>query len=267
MVAKIDSARAAGLDVGATMYPYPYSGNNLGACLPDWASENGKLFANLRDSTTRARIVREMSDPNGAPMCQVEGPTNYVVADLRKPENAQYEGKRLDEVAAGMKLPWAEAVVALMLSEDRDPSKINFSMSEDNVRMQIVRPWVVIGTDAGGYDPDSTTRMVHPRSYGTYPRILGRYVREEKLLTLEDAVRKMTGAVAARLGLRDRGLVREGMFADLVVFDDATILDLSTPEKPHQLSRGVEQVFVNGVQVVRDGKHTGATPGRVLRRE
>src|SRR5688572_17495292 len=264
-VAKIDSARAAGLDVGATMYPYPFSGNNLGACLPDWASENGRLFDNLRDSTTRARIVREMADPNGAPMCQVEGPTNYVVADLRKPENAPYEGKRLSEVAAGMKLPWAEAVVALMLSEGRDPSKINFSMSEDNVRMQIVRPWVVIGTDAGGYDPDSTTRMVHPRSYGTYPRILGRYVREQKLLTLEDAVRKMTGAVAARLGLRDRGLLREGMFADVVVFDDQTIMDLATPEKPHQLSRGVEQVFVNGVRVLRDGKHTGATPGRVLK--
>src|SRR5215204_2243812 len=267
MVAKIDSARAAGLDVGATMYPYPYSGNNLGACLPDWASENGKLFDNLHDSATRARIVREMADPNGAPMCQVEGPTNYVVADLRKPENARYEGKRLDEVAAGMGKPWAESVVALMLSEGRDPSKINFSMSEDNVRMQIVRPWVVIGTDAGGYDPDSTKRMVHPRSYGTYPRILGRYVREEKLLTLEDAVRKMTGAVAARLGLRDRGLLREGMYADIVVFDDATIIDLATPEKPHQLSRGVEQVFVNGVQVVRDGRHTGATPGRALRRQ
>jgi dihydroorotase/N-acyl-D-amino-acid deacylase len=165
-----------------------------------------------------------------------------------------------------MNLPWPDAVVALMVSEGRDPSKINFSMSEDNVRMQIVRPWVVIGTDAGGYDPDSTKRMVHPRAYGTYPRILGRYVREEKLLTLEDAVRKMTGAVAARLGLRDRGLLREGMFADVVVFDDATILDLATPEKPHQFSRGVEQLFVNGVQVVRDGKHTGATPGRVLRR-
>ena len=264
-VAKIDSARAAGLDVGATMYPYPFSGNNLGACLPDWASENGKLFANLRDSTTRARIVREMADPNGAPMCQVEGPTNYVVADLRKPENAPYEGKRLSEVAAAMKLPWPEAVVALMLSEGRDPSKINFSMSEDNVRLQIVRPWVVIGTDAGGYDPDSTTRMVHPRAYGTYPRILGRYVREQKLLTLEDAVRKMTGGVAQRLGLRDRGLLREGMYADVVVFDDATIIDLSTPEKPHQLSRGVEHVLVNGVEVVRDGRHTGATPGRVLR--
>jgi dihydroorotase/N-acyl-D-amino-acid deacylase len=267
MVAKIDSARAAGLDVGATMYPYPYSGNNLGACLPNWASENGKLFDNLRDSTTRARIVREMTDPNGVSLCQVEGPDNYVVADLRKPENARYEGKKLSEVAAGMGKPWAESVVALMLSEGRDPSKINYSMSEDNVRLQIVRPWVVIGTDAGGYDPDSTKRMVHPRSYGTYPRILGRYVREEKLMTLEEAVRKMTGGVAARLGLRDRGLLREGMYADVVIFDDATIIDLATPEKPHQLSRGVEQVFVNGVQVVRDGKHTGATPGRALRRE
>jgi dihydroorotase/N-acyl-D-amino-acid deacylase len=138
-------------------------------------------------------------------------------------------------------------------------------MSEDNVRMQIKQPWVVIGTDAGGVDPDSTTSIVHPRSYGSYPRILGRYVREQKLLTLEDAVRKMSGAVATRLGIRDRGLLREGMFADVVVFDDKTIIDLATPEKPHQISRGVEQVFVNGVQVVRDGKHTGATPGRALR--
>jgi N-acyl-D-amino-acid deacylase len=266
MVAKIDSARAAGLDVGATMYPYAYSGNNLGACVPDWASENGKLFDNLRDSTTRARMVREMSDPKGTPYCQIEGPTSYMVADLRKPENANYEGKYLSDIAADMRTPWPDAVVALMLSEGRDPSKINFGMSEENVRMQIQRPWVVIGTDAGGYDPDSTKRVVHPRSYGTYPRILGRFVREEKLLTLEDAVRKMTGGVAARLGLRDRGLLREGMFADVVVFDDAAIIDLSTPEKPHQLSRGVEQVFVNGVQVVRDGKHTGATPGKVLRR-
>jgi N-acyl-D-amino-acid deacylase len=266
MVAKIDSARASGLDVGATMYPYAYSGNNLGSCLPDWASENGKLFDNLRDSTTRARILREMADPSATPYCQVEGPTSYMVADLRKPENAKYEGKYLSDIAADMHLPWPDAVIALMLSEGRDPSKINFGMSEDNVRMQFQRPWVVVGTDAGGYDPDSTKRVVHPRAYGTYPRILGRFVREEKLLTLEDAVRRMTGAVAARLGLRDRGLLREGMYADVVVFDDSTIIDLSTPAKPHQLSRGVEQLFVNGVQVVRDGKHTGATPGRALRR-
>ena len=265
MVAKIDSARASGLDVGATMYPYPYSGNNLGTCFPNWASEDGKLFANLREPAVRARIVREMADSAGESLCQHEGPTAYVVADLRKPEHAKYEGKRLNEIAADMGKPWPEAIVQLVLVEGRDPSKINFSMSEDNVRMQIRNPWVVIGTDAGGVDPDSAKGMVHPRAYGSYARILGRYVRELKLLTLEDAVRRMSGGVAARLGLRDRGLLREGMFADVVVFDDATIIDLATPERPHQISRGVEQVFVNGVQVIRDGRHTGATPGRVLR--
>ena len=265
-VSKIDSVRAAGLDVGATMYPYPFSGNNLAECFPDWAAENGKLFDNLRDSTTRARMLREMADPNGDPLCQREGPTAYMIADLRKPQHAKYEGKLLSDIAADMGKPWPETIVELVLVEGRDPSKINFTMSEDNVRMQIRQPWVVIGTDAGGVDPDSTKHVVHPRAYGTYPRILGRYVREQKLLTLEDAVRKMSGGVAARLGMRDRGLLREGMFADVVVFDDATIMDLATPEKPHQISRGVEHVLVNGVQVVRDGRHTGATPGRVLRR-
>ena len=265
-VAKIDSARAAGLDVGATMYPYPFSGNNLAECFPDWAAENGKLFANLRDPVTRARMLREMADQNGDPLCQREGPTAYLIADLRKPEHAKYEGKLLSDIAADMGKPWPETIVELVLVEGRDPQKINFTMSEDNVRMQIRQPWVVIGTDAGGVDPDSTKHVVHPRAYGTYPRILGRYVREQKLLTLEDAVRKMSGGVAARLGMRDRGLLREGMFADVVVFDDATIIDLATPETPHQISRGVEQVLVNGVQVIRDGRHTGATPGRALRR-
>ena len=265
-VAKIDSARAAGLDVGATMYPYPFSGNNVGECFPDWAAENGKLFDNLRDAASRARVLREMADPNGDPLCQQEGPAAYLIADFRKPEHAKYEGKLLSEIAADMGKPWPETIVELLLAEGRDLSKINFTMSEDNVRMQIRQPWVVIGTDAGGVDPDSAKQIVHPRAYGTYPRILGRYVREQKLLTLEDAVRKMTGAVAARLGLRDRGLLREGMYADVVVFDDATIIDLATPDKPHQLSRGVEHLFVNGIQVVRDGRHTGATPGRSLRR-
>jgi dihydroorotase/N-acyl-D-amino-acid deacylase len=265
MVAKIDSARASGLDVGATMYPYPFSGNNLGECFPDWAAENGKLMDNLKNPETRARILREMADPNGAPLCQIEGPSAYMVADFRKPEHTKYEGKLLSDIATDMGKPWPETVVELIVSEGRDLSKINFTMSEDNVRMQIRYPWVVIGTDAGGVDPDSTKIVVHPRAYGSYPRILGRYVREQKLFTLEEAVRKMSGAVAARLGLRDRGLLREGMYADVVVFDDATIIDLATPEKPHQISRGVEQVFVNGVQVVRDGKHTGATPGRVLK--
>ena len=265
MMAKIDSARLAGFDVAGTMYPYPFSGNNLGECFPDWASENGKLFDNLRDATTRARIVREMTDANGAPLCQLEGPGAYMVAGFTKPELTKYEGRYLADIANDLGLPWAEAVVKLILDEGRDLSKINFTMSEDNVKAQLRYPWVVIGTDAGGVDPDSARGIVHPRAYGTYPRILGRYVREQHLLTLEDAVRRMSSAVASRLSLRDRGLIREGLKADVVVFDDATIIDLATPEKPHQISRGVEQVWVNGVRVLRDGRHTNAKPGRALR--
>ncbi len=265
MMQKIDSARAAGFDVAGTMYPYPFSGNNLGECIPDWAAENGKLFDNLRDPATRSRIVADMTNPNGAPLCQLEGPAAYMIANFGKPEHAKYEGKFLADIARDLGKPWADAIIDLMLAEGRDLSKINFTMSEDNVKMQLRYPFVVIGTDAGGVDPDSTKSIVHPRAYGTYPRILGRYVREQKLLTLEDAVRRMTGAVAARLNVRDRGLLREGMMADLVLFDETSIIDLATPDKPHQFSRGVEQVWVNGTRVLRDGRHTGAKPGKALR--
>ena len=265
MVAKIDSARAAGLDIAATMYPYPFSGNNLGECFPDWAAEGGRILDNLRNPETRARIVREMTDPKGAPLCQYEGPTAYMVANFKQPQFARYEGWMLSDIAKDMGKPWAETVVELISTEGRDLSKINFTMSEDNVRMQLPQPWVVIGTDAGGENPDSATSVVHPRAYGSYPKILGRYVRELRLLTLEDAIRKMSSGVAARLGITDRGLLAPGMYADIVVFDENTIIDLATPEKPHQLSRGVEQVFVNGVQVLKDGVSTGATPGRALR--
>lgn len=265
MVARIDSVRATGLDVAATMYPYPFSGNNLGECFPDWAAADGKLFDNLQNAETRARILREMTDMNGAPLCQLEGPSAYMIAGFEKPEHKQYEGKFLSDIATAMNRPWAEAVIELILSEGHDLSKINFTMSEENVRMQLKSPWVSIGTDAGGVDPDSATGIVHPRAYGSYPRILGRYVREQKLLTLEDAVRRMSSAVASRLALRDRGSLHLGMYADVIVFDPATIIDLATPEQPHQLSRGVEQVWVNGVRVLRDGRHTNAKPGRALR--
>ena len=163
-----------------------------------------------------------------------------------------------------MNLDAPNTVIELVLAENDHLGKINFSMTEENVAMQLKRPWVVIGSDAGGLDPDSATGLTHPRAYGTFARILGKYVRTDSTLTLEDAVRKMTSATAARLELRDRGLLREGMFADVVVFDPATIVDLATFDKPHQLSRGVAHVFVNGVAVVSDGRHTGATPGRVV---
>ena len=141
-----------------------------------------------------------------------------------------------------------------------------FIASEDNLALQIKQPWIKFGTDAEGADPANTHGVeTHPRAYGTYTRILGRFVREQHALTLEDAVRKMTSAVANRLSLRDRGLVRPGMYADLVVFDPATVIDHATYEHTHQLSTGIRDVFVNGVAVVRDGAHTGAKPGRAVR--
>jgi dihydroorotase/N-acyl-D-amino-acid deacylase len=267
MVAKIDSARAAGHDVGATMYPYPASANDLSACIPPWASADGRLLANLRDPPVRARLVREMADTaRGAlPLCQIDGPDVIMVVGLTRPELVRYEGWRLDRIAAERGRPWTETIADLVLAEEGRAGKITFSMSEDNVAMQLRRPWVVIASDAEAHDPANARGLAHPRAYGTFPRVLGRYVRDERLFSLEEAVRRMTSAVAARLGITDRGLVKPAMFADLVVFDPATIADRATYERPHQLAVGVRHVFVNGTEVWRDGAATGATPGRALR--
>ncbi|MBV6522031.1 MAG: D-aminoacylase [Gemmatimonadaceae bacterium] len=266
-MARIDSARAAGQDVKATMYPYPASGNNLSSCIPGWVHADGKLLERLGDQSLRARIRKEMSDmsPGAEVYCQHNPPDAYQIAGFAKPEWKTYEGKRLDEIARGLKKDWMDAVIELTIGERNTLGKISFGMSEANVSKMLARPWVVIGSDAGGYDPDTTTELVHPRSYGTFPRVLGKYARDERLFPLEDAVRKMTWSTAEILGLRDRGMLKEGMFADVVIFDPATIIDKSTFEQPHQLSVGVRDVFVNGVAVWRDGKHTGATPGRALR--
>jgi dihydroorotase/N-acyl-D-amino-acid deacylase len=262
MVAKIDSARAAGMDVAATMYPYAASGNGLDSCFPDWIAENGKLMSNLRDSTIRAKVVAEM-DKVGS--CTPDHYAIIAVNGFRTPELSKYEGWHLDQIAKDMNLPIHQAVVELTLRENNRLGKINFSMSEENVAMQLKQPWVVIGSDAGGQNPDSARGLTHPRAYGTFAKVLGKYVRTDHVLTLEDAVRKMTGATAARLKLRNRGLLREGMYADVVVFDPNTIADVATFEKPHQLSVGVKHVFVNGVATFSDGRHTGARPGRAVR--
>ncbi|MFN8570612.1 MAG: D-aminoacylase [Gemmatimonadaceae bacterium] len=265
-IAKIDSVRAAGQDVKATMYSYPASGNNLSACIPGWVHADGKLVERLRDPANRARIRKEMSDltPGAEVYCQHNPPEAYQIAGFSKPEWKAYEGKRLNDIAKGLKMDWMDAIIELTIQENNHLGKITFGMSDENVAKMIARPWVVIGSDAGGYDPDTTTELVHPRSYGTFARVLGKYAREEKVLTLEDAVRKMTWSTAQILGLRDRGLIKEGMLADVVIFDPATVIDKATFEKPHQLSVGVRDVLVNGVPVWRDGKHTGATPGRAL---
>lgn len=266
-IAKIDSARAAGLDVQADMYPYVAGGTGLAACLPPWASADGKLFENLRDSSTRARIKTEVLSERTEweNLCSLATPEGVLVLGLRKPEDSLWVGKRLSEIAAGMRTSWIDAAIDLILREEQGIGTIFFLMSEDNIALQLRQPWIKIGTDAGGVDPDSARGAVHPRSYGTYPRILGRYVREQRVLSLEDAVRKMTSAVATRLSIQGRGLLAHGYYADVVVFDPATIRDHATFEQPHQLSTGVRYLFVNGVAVVSNGRHTGAKPGRIVR--
>jgi dihydroorotase/N-acyl-D-amino-acid deacylase len=198
-------------------------------------------------------------------LCQLAGPQGVLVLGITKPENAQYAGKRLSEIATMMNKPWDEAAMDLLIAERQRIGTVYFLMSEDNVKLNLAQPWMKFGTDAGGVDPDSARSLTHPRAYGTFPKILGHYARDEKVLPLEDAVRKATSAVATRLSIPDRGLLREGFFADVAVFDPNAIADHSTFEQPHQLSTGVRHVFVNGALVVRDGKHTGAKPGRVLR--
>ena len=293
-IAKIDSARAAGLDVEANMYPYTAGGTSASALLPPWASEDGALLDNLRDPEMRRRIREEvMSDntdwenfgglagPEGVLITSVgaggSGAGDEVAADgeaSADPRSAasgesaspgRFVGMRLSEIAEDMGVDWVDAAIELILMTEGQAGMIIFLMAEENVALQLQQPWIKIGTDASGFDPDSVTGMVHPRAYGTYPRILGRYVREEGVLTLEDAIRKMTSAVATRLSIDDRGLLQAGMYADVVVFDPATIVDRATFEDPHRLSVGVEEVFVNGVQVLRGGVHTGAKPGRIVR--
>ena len=263
-IAKINAARAAGLDVSADMYPYEAGGTGLSACLPPWASADGKLFDNLANpemrSKIRAEVLHQTTDWEN--LCELSTPQGVLITQIVNDENKQYSGKRLAQIASMQKKEWIDAAMDLILSERRRVESIFFMASDDNLKLQLQQPWIKFGTDAGGIDPERATQLAHPRAYGNFTRILGKYVREEKVLPLEDAIRKMTSAVAARLSIQDRGLLREGMFADITIFDPATATDRATFEQPHQLSTGVRHVFVNGVAVVRDGEATGAMPGR-----
>jgi N-acyl-D-aspartate/D-glutamate deacylase len=277
VIERIDQARAAGLDVTAGMYPYIGGGTTLAAILPPWASSGGKLFSNLHDPVIRQKIRREVLKPSGGweAMGEYCGPEGVIPLDFKNPDHRQLAGKPLAEIAASRKQEWVDTVMDLLLSEEQHVGQednplliftIYLAMQEENIKRQLRLPWIKISTDAGGYDPAwaEAGPPVHPRSYGTYPRVLGKYVREEKLLTLEEAVRKMSSAVAARLGLRDRGLLREGLYADLVLFDPQRIGDRATFAAPHQLSVGVQDVWVNGARVLKNGQHTGATPGMIV---
>ena len=267
-IAKIDSARATGIDVQADMYAYTAGGTGLSACTPPWASENGKLLENLQNPETRARIKAEMLSDHTEweNLCNLATPENVLLLGLRQPQNAPLMGKRLSEVAKTLGKEWPDAVMYLLVAERQRIGTVYFLMSEDNVRLQLKQPWMKFGTDAAGSDPDSAKgTLTHPRAYGNFPKIMGQYVRDEHVIPMEDAVRKATSAVSTRLSLEQRGILRETFYADIVVFDPATIAERATYDNPHQLSTGVVWVLVNGVPVVANGKPTGAKPGRVLR--
>lgn len=266
VIARIDRARADGIDIAADMYPYVFSGTGLTVLLPDWASEGGKLFERLEDPETRARIRADMLGPGVEALTTAGNPKRDYVYPLgfNKPHNRGYIGKNLEEIAAMRGQEWPDAAIDLILDERQWIGTLYVIMSEDNLKLQLRQPWIKISTDASGLDPKNQTNPVHPRSYGTYPRVLAKYVREEKVLTLEEAVRIMSSAVADRLGLRDRGQIREGMLADVIIFDPETVQDNATFTDTHQLSTGIRDVWVNGKRVLKGGEHTGVMPGRAV---
>ncbi|MCC6628562.1 MAG: amidohydrolase family protein [Chloroflexi bacterium] len=260
-IAAIDRARASGVDIAANMYPYIASGTGLAAAMPDWAQADGKLADNLRDPVTRARIREGIVDTGSRGV--MAGPEGVLCVGLRLPENQPFVGKTLAEIAAAKGQDWPDTLMDLVLAEGPWASAIYFMMTEDNLRLQLQQPWIKVSTDAGGLDPERRGGvLVHPRAYGTYPRVLGKYVRDESVISLEHAIRSMTSAVADRLGLHDRGIIRPSLAADIVIFDPATVADRATFTEPHQLSVGVRDVWVNGQRVLANGQHTGALPGR-----
>jgi N-acyl-D-amino-acid deacylase len=266
VIDRITKARAQGMDVAADMYPYEASGTGLSSSVPHWAAADGKLFDNLRDPETRQRMLDDMRGvAGGEGGAHRTGPDGTLLAEFRNPELAKrFQCKTLDVVADELGMEWNDALLWLLNEDQSAIFTMFFGMSTENIELQVKQPWIKWGTDAGGVDPawQAERGLVHPRAYGTYPRILGRFVRENGWITLEDAVRKGTSAVADRLDLRDRGLLRDGMKADVIVFDPDTIIDHSEYTDPHHLSTGVRDVFVNGTAVLRDGAHTGELPGQ-----
>jgi dihydroorotase/N-acyl-D-amino-acid deacylase len=266
-VAKIDSARAAGVDIQANTYPYAASSTGLTVCLPPSASADGRLYTNLSDAAARRRIRAEMESPTEEwdNLCALAGPEGTRLLGLGRPGNRRFAGRYLADVARARGQDWIDTVLDLILEEHQAISTIFFLMSEEDVALLIAQPWIKFGTDAGGRDPTAPGGLAHPRAYGTFTRVLGHYVRDEGVINLEDAVRKMTSAVATRLHIEDRGLLHEGYFADVVIFDPATVADRATYDDPHRVSAGIEHVFVNGVAVLSNGELTGAMPGRPVR--
>jgi N-acyl-D-amino-acid deacylase len=268
----IEAARERGLDITANQYPYVAASTSLAACLPPWALEGGteQMLARLKEQATRERIKKDIRSDRGDwenIFAGSGGGKGVMIASTGDKGLQRYEGKRISEIAAERKKDELDVVLDLILEDRARTGAIYFVMNEEDVRAALEKRWVAVGSDNGARATDGPLAggKSHPRGYGTFPRILGRYVREEKLLTLEDAVHKMTWRAAARVGLLDRGQINEGMVADITVFDPEKVIDRATFEDPNQYAEGISYVVVNGAVAVDGGKFTGKLAGRPLR--
>jgi N-acyl-D-amino-acid deacylase len=263
---RIEEARAEGLDVSANQYPWAASSNNLDASLPLWVREGGreKLVARLQDPAVRARVRADF--PKDNPDWSDEPGSRILITRVLNPALKGYEGKTVAEIARSERKDPLDTLIDIVIADRANTGRVTFSMSEEDVRAALAHPLVSMGTDSGAKAEDGvfSEEKSHPRAWGSVPRILGHYVRDEKLLTLEEAIRKMTSLPASRMGLADRGIVRPGMAADITAFDPATVRERSTYADPVHYSEGIPYVMVNGQLVVDGGRITAARPGRAL---
>jgi N-acyl-D-amino-acid deacylase len=271
VIAMVNGARREGMKVTADMYTYPAGSTGLDAAMPPWALDGGydALFKRLQDPAARKRIAEAIVTPTSEwenLYLAAGSPDRVLLVEFKSEKLKPLTGKTLGEVAKARGKEPAEVIMDLVLEDRSRVGTVYFMMSEDNIKKQLRQPWVSLGSDASSMAPEGVflKSSTHPRAYGNFARLLGKYVREEKVISLEEAIRRLSGLPATNLGLDRRGFIKPGMYADVVVFDPATIADRATFEKPHQYAVGMKHVFVNGVQVLKDGEHTGAKPGRAL---
>jgi N-acyl-D-amino-acid deacylase len=272
VVEKINAARAQGIDVTADTYAYTAWFNDFSAFIPAWAHDGGsaRLIERLKDPAMRARIRKDMMTPSNDwdnEWEEISGPEDILIGVVKNPKLLPLQGKRLSEVAKLQNKDALDALFDLLIEDNASTEVAVFGMSEADVVLALQQPWVALDNDSSGTSPEGILGQEHPhpRAYGTFPRVLRKYVREENKLTLPDAIRKFSALPAQRMRLTDRGALKAGLWADVVVFDPATVRDLATFENPNQLSQGMEYVLVNGIAVIDQGKQTGALPGKVLR--
>ena len=271
LLSRIEAAQKEGLKITADMYTYTAGGTGLDASLPPWTEDGGypALFKRLRDPATREKIKAEVQKPTGAwenLYLDAGGPEHILLAEFRSEKLKPLTGKTLAEVARMRGKDPIDTAMDLIAEDESRIGTLYFIVSEDNIRKELAKPWISFGSDEASQAPEGVFLQSnpHPRAYGNFARVLGKYVRDEKVIPIKEAIRRLSGLPATNLGLDHRGFLKEGMFADVVVFDPATIADRATFEKPHQYAVGMKDVFVNGVQVLKDGEHTGAKPGRAL---